>query len=220
VTEEMRWVPRRSHSSNVAGALAIIVLAGCGSAHSAATPTRAAGSSAVPTPPQRLTATRMAIRNTPFGVIKSGTVIPGREVGARAFAESRHGFGLANITNGETFPAATTNGGRTWRIDGPAFHVPAANGPAGVSYTGVASRRTYFAYGSSVVDVTTDGGTSWWQTFLGEFVLVVLARHGHLIAVVQQQAASNTQSLKAVDWVYVSRDGGRHWHHNDKLGAD
>jgi len=37
--------------------------------------------------------------------------------------------------------------------------------------------------------------------------------------VVQQQAASNSQSLKAVNWVYVSRDGGRHWGYDDQLGA-
>jgi hypothetical protein len=40
-----------------------------------------------------------------------------------------------------------------------------------------------------------------------------------LIAVVQQQAASNGESLEAVTWVYVSRDGGRHWRYDDQLGA-
>ena len=204
----------------VAGVVAIVVLAGCWSAHpTASTRPGPAGASAARTPPQRLTAARMGAHSTPFRVLKPGTVIPPQEVASRAFVDARYGFGLANITNGETFPAATTNGGRTWRINGPVFHVPAANGAEGVGYTGVASRRTYFAYGSSVVDVTTDGGNSWWQTFLGELVLAVVAQEGHLIAVVQQEAAANSQSLKAVTWVYISRDGGRHWRYDDELGA-
>lgn len=70
---------------------------------------------------------------------------------------------------------------------------------------------------SSVVDVTTDGDKSWRQTFLGELVLAVVAQRGHLDAVVQQQAASNTESLKAVNWVYVSKDGGRHWRFDNQL---
>jgi hypothetical protein len=70
-----------------------------------------------------------------------------------------------------------------------------------------------------VSNVTTDGGETWWQTFLGELVLVVVAQHGHLVAVVQQPAANGSQSLKAVNWVYVSRDGGRHWSYDDQLGA-
>jgi hypothetical protein len=198
----------------------MLLLVGCGSSHRATV--KAAGPDlalAAPTPPQRLVASRMRMVNGPFRVIRPGTVISTREVDARAFADAQRGFGLANSTNGETFPAGTADGGKTWRIDGPVFHVPAANGPAGVGYTGVANGRTYFAYGSSAVDVTTDGGKSWWQTMLGELVLAVVAQHGHLIAVVQQQAASNGESLEAVTWVYVSRDGGRHWRYDDQLGA-
>jgi hypothetical protein len=127
------------------------------------------------------------------------------------FADATHGFGLANLANGETFPARTMDGVTRWQINGPVFHVPAADGAGGVSYTGRAGPRTYFAYGSSVIDVTTDGGESWWQTFLGELVLSVVAHHQALVAVVQQQASATSESLRSVTWVYVSRDGGRHW---------
>lgn len=169
---------RRARLLWVAGAFAAVVLAGCGSAQSASPVRRGSAASAAPAPPRRLAAARMSDHSAGFGVTKPGTVISGREVDARVFADSRHGFGLANIANGETFPAATTNGGGIWRIDGPVFHVPAANGAAGVGYTGVAGLRTYFAYGSSAVNVTTDGGKTWWQTLLGELVLAVVAERG------------------------------------------
>jgi hypothetical protein len=84
---------------------------------------------------------------------------------------------------------------------------------------GLANPRTYFAYGSSVVDVTTDAGHTWWETFLGELVMAVVPgqRH-HLIAYVQQ-SASNSSSNPAVTWQYVSRDGGRHWRYSSALGG-
>ena len=161
----------------------------------------------------------MTTHSSPFTVLKRSTRVPAREVDAQVFADATHGFGLANLANGETFPARTTDGGTRWQINGPVFHVPAANGAAGVSYTGRAGTRTYFAYGSSVVDVTTDVGKSWWQAFLGELVLSVVGHQQALVAVVQQQAPTTSESLKSVTWVYVSRDGGRHWRYNDQLGA-
>jgi hypothetical protein len=217
--------PRRAErwtlASITTAAMAMLVLIGCGSSHratvAAAGPDRAA---TVPIPRRHVVASRMPHRRVgSFQSIRPGTVIPAREVDARAFSDSRRGFGLATVVNGETFPATTTNGGATWRINGPVFHVPAADGTAGVSYTGVSSARAYFAYGSSVVDATPDAGRTWWQTFLGELVLAVVAQHGHLIAVVQQQASSTSESLKSVNWVYVSQDRGRHWRYTNQLGA-
>jgi hypothetical protein len=64
-----------------------------------------------------------------------------------------------------------TNGGRLWRIDGPQVHVDAADGAEGVGYVGAGyvgagGPREFFAYRSFVVDVTTNGGHTWWETFL------------------------------------------------------
>jgi hypothetical protein len=200
--------------------IAAVVVAGCGSVRRFAQPaTRAASSSAAPAPPLNLTARRLTARHSPFTELKPGTRVPRRVVDAPAFADSDHGFGLANLSDGETFPARTTDGGRTWQIDGPVFHVPAADGPAGVSYAGIASPRIYFAYGSSVVDVTTNSGKSWWQAGLGELVLAVVAQQHQLVAVVQHQTSATSQSLTSVSWVYVSRDGGRHWRYDSRLGA-
>jgi hypothetical protein len=154
----------------------------------------------------------------PYRSIKLGTVVARHLVSARAFADASHGFGLYLAPDGEGFPAATADGGRTWRIDGPVFFAPAADGAAGVSYTGIASQRTYFAYGSSTVDVTTDGGRQWWEAYLGESVIAVVARRGELIAVVQQTPSGNG-SMVANTWVYVSTDGGRLWRYDDRLDA-
>ena len=150
--------------------------------------------------------------------IEPGTVVAGHRVGARAFADASHGFGLYLSPGGEGFPATTADGGRIWRIDGPVFFAPAADGAAGVSYTGIASPRTYFAYGSSAVDVTTDGGRQWWEAYLAESVVAVVARPGELIAVVQQTPSGNG-SVVADTWVYVSSDGGRVWRYDDLLDA-
>jgi hypothetical protein len=163
--------------------------------------------------------TRKSITATPLvpepGVlnIRRGTQVRSRDLGVRAFVNGKRGFALAGLRNGETYPAATVDGGRKWRIDGPVFHIPAANAAATVTQAGAAWPDTYFAFGfGSVVDVTTDGGVHWWVAGLGDDVLAVvpgIAPH-HLIAVVQNFLGSNT--TKVARLVYVSPDGGRHWH--------
>lgn len=211
---------RRASFGAVGGAVAMLMVVGCGAAQPVSRPrTEAAVSATAPMPPQRLSANRLTRRRSPFALIRPGAIVPAREVDSRTFADSQHGFGLVNVPDGQTYPAATVDGGKTWRVNGPVLHVPAADGAEGVGYTGVASPHSYFAYGSSVVDVTTDGGKSWWETYLGELVLAVVAQHGRLLAVVQRQAATDSQSLRSVNWIYVSSDGGRHWQYDDLLGA-
>ena len=200
--------------------VALAALAGCATSHPRiASPAAASSPPAAPVPPLLRTAGRITARRDGFGTLRPGTRVPAREVDARAFAGPRVGFGLANLTVGETFPARTSDGGVSWRIYGPVLHVPAADGPEAVGATVVAGRSTYVAYGSSVVDVTADGGRSWWQTDLGELVLAVVAQRHRLVAVVQQQASSTGQSLRSLTWVYVSSDGGRRWRYDDRLGA-
>jgi hypothetical protein len=133
----------------------------------------------------------------------------------RVFANAQDGFALANGGNAQ-YPALSTDGGRSWRIDGPQVHVDAADGPEGVGYVGVAGPRTFFAYGSSVVDVTTNSGRTWWETYLGELVMAVVPAGNELVAYVRQ-SVSNDHPSPAVTWQYVSRDGGRHWSYGTAL---
>jgi len=151
-----------------------------------------------------------------YSHVKPGTRVPASAVSAQSFADSKDGFGLADVGY-ETVPARTVNGGETWSTDGPIFTVPAADGAEGVHYTGVAGDRTEFAYGSSAVDITTNGGHTWWQSFLGELVVGVTFQNDRLIAFVQQQTTARAQ--QAVTWVYISKDGGEHWRFNNQLGA-
>jgi hypothetical protein len=155
---------------------------------------------------------------------RPGAVVPGttvRETGLftdRVFANASTGFALGNDGSAQ-YPVRTSDAGRDWRIDGPQFHIDAADGAEGVGYVGLSGPRTYFAYGSSVVDVTSDGGRTWWVTYLGELVVAVVPGAGNrLVAYVQQQRSDNN-IRSASTWQYVSSDGGRHWRYTTALGA-
>lgn len=173
-------------------------------------------SATAPSPPPRLTA--RLLRPRP-GAVPPGTAVSSADLFPdRVFANSRVGFALANVESAQ-YPARSVNGGRSWHIDGLQVHVDAADGPEGVGYVGVAGPRTFFASGSSAVDVTTDGGRVWWETFLGELVVAVVPGPGKgLVAHVQQQL-DPTGITPAATWQYVSRDGGRQWIYSSALGG-
>ncbi len=159
------------------------------------------------------------MRPRPDAVPRGTTLKPADVVSTRVFANASVGFALASVDSAQ-YPARSLDGGKTWRIDGPQVHIDAADGPEGVSFVGVAGPRTFFAYGSEAVDVTTDGGRTWWETFLGELVVAVVpGPRNELVAYVQQQLDSNSSSLAAATWQYVSHDGGRHWSYSQTLGG-
>ena len=148
------------------------------------------------------------------GSLARGTRVPNRGIGERAFINARRGFALADLPKGsaDTYPVATTDGGRTWRIDGPLFYIPAAQAPAAVEFVGVAPPQTYFAFGGggSVVDISTDGGKHWRSAFLGDMLAVVPSSNSpgtHLIAAVEGFHGSRIETH-----AYATDDGGRHWH--------
>jgi photosystem II stability/assembly factor-like uncharacterized protein len=165
-------------------------------------------------PPHTVTARQLKPR---AHTLRPGTrVRASKLVGVRVFVGPSRGFALVN-TGEAQYPAATVDGGRTWRTDGPALHINAADAPESVLDLGAAGRRRVFAYGGGqVVDVTNDGGKHWWQALLGDDVLSVVAFGNRLIAVAQDATGSGSQAQTVV---YVSRDGGRHWHLNNTLGA-
>jgi hypothetical protein len=195
---------------------AIALLAG-GLAAAAATASTTRATAAA-SPPKLITA--HLITSSAKGVLKRGAVVSSSRLGVRVFPSSGRGFALATVAN-VTYPAATVNGGRTWKIDGPPFHLPAAQAPLVVTQVG-ASKNTYFAWGGpgggNVADVSPDGGKHWWGASLGGIVLSVVATfNGHLVASIQNPVG--TKGLQSSNWVYVSKDGGRHWRLSTRFGA-
>ena len=146
--------------------------------------------------------------------LRRGTRVGNDFSGTRTFATRRDGFALGNLSaseGGATYPLATIDGGKTWRIAGPIVNVPAAQGGADVSQAGVINARTWFMCCglNTVVDVTSDAGRHWWAASLPGEVINVYAGdnpHAPLIAVVRPfPTAHSRQRL----WIYASRDGRR-----------
>lgn len=165
------------------------------------------------------TARRLPRRRPPFRLSAPGTVVrPSALFGTRVFRNSDEGIALANGDNAQ-YPVLSTDGGRVWRIDGPPLHVDAADGAEGVGSVGIAGARTFFAFGSSVVDVTTDRGRTWWETVLGEDVAAVITGYRNELIAYVEQSVNNQHLNPAVTWQYVSRDGGRHWRHSTQFAG-
>ncbi len=170
---------------------------------------RAAGSQ----PPASVVATRLPADTPPFS--RPGTIVSSTDLGVRVLVNARDGFALAttSLGGGTTYPAQTVNAGKTWRIDGPAFHVSAANAPNVVTQVGAASRSTYFAYGgpggAESVVVTSDGGKRWWRAYLPGVPEAVV--YGPVGTSGARGLLAFVQAGPSVVWAYLSTDGGRHW---------
>ena len=164
-------------------------------------------------PPQTLTGTRVVARP---GTLARGRALPARTIfSTRVFHNAADGFALAHSGQAD-YPVMTVDGGRRWTVAGPALHVDAANAPAVVTSVGVAGARVAYAYGPSVIDVTRDGGASWYQVFpAGAVGGVVTGLHG-LAAYIQ---TINAKGAVSGTVQYVSSDGGRHWKRSNAFGG-
>ena len=175
-------------------AMCIVSVALLGSGFALAT---AAGST--PKPPKTVKATRIARQ--------SGTLAPGSHVGSgrvpgqRTLTNATTGFALAAVGEAD-YAVTTTDGGKTWKTDGPALHLHALQAPLAVN------RRTVFAWGGGqVIDTTNDGGKTWYRASftIGAPLAVAHDFAGHLLAFVQSSGSSTVE--------YASKDAGRTWHH-------
>jgi hypothetical protein len=149
------------------------------------------------------------------GTLRPGSAVRAADLGHRVFVDALHGFALASVA-GAQYPAASVDAGKTWRVSGPALHLDAAQAPLVVCEVGAVSRRVYFAdgCGGETVDTTSDGGRHWWRAFFGGGVQAVVGSGGRLVAFV---AVPDANGSRAVTWVYVSSDGGRHWRYESDL---
>lgn len=160
-------------------------------------------------PPATVTATALPHSDSGSMYAHRGRVVRSSKLEVRVFVNARDGFALASVGQAQ-YPASTTNGGRTWRIDGPHFHVNAANAPDVVTEVTAIEPHTYAAYGGgqSVV-VSTDAGRHWWRAYFPGAPIAVESTAGtgtkpSLAAIVEE----NPGKFAA----YVSSDGGRRWH--------
>jgi hypothetical protein len=186
--------PRRTMVAAVVGAAAL--------ASSVALATAVA---AAPSSPKTVKATRIT---RPPGTLAPGTAVKPKDVvGQRTFTNATRGFALATAGQAD-YPVATTDGGTTWKTDGPALHVHAAQAPLAVSFIGAVNRKTVFAWGGGgqVIDATPNGGKTWYRALFtsGSPVAVVQDPVGHLLAFIQTATGPGTVE-------YVSKDGGRTW---------
>lgn len=171
-------------------------------------PVPAVNASSAPT----VTATPIArVPNT----LRPGRVVRSSTLSHRVFVDNTHGFALANVGEAQ-YPAATVNGGRTWRVNGPALHINAAQAPLVVCEVGALNRRNYWAEGcgGQVVDTTNDGGRHWWRSLFEGGVLSVVGSGGRLLAFLESFTPG---SASATIQVYASADKGRSWHFESGL---
>jgi hypothetical protein len=111
-------------------------------------------------------------------------------------------------------PGGDRRWGKTWRTDGAALHLDAAQAPLAVIYIGAAGPKTIFAWGSGqVIDTTSDRGMHWYRaTFLGSPVAVVNLQ-GHLVAFVDGETSGNSTLQD------VSKNGGTTWRLDNWAGG-
>jgi hypothetical protein len=173
-----------------------------------------------PAPQCLIRAHRLPRSRPPFKLSQPGRAVRGAAVfGDRVFLDATEGVALANGDNAE-YPVLSTDGGRVWRIDGPPVHVDAADGAEGVGSVGIAGPRMFFAYGSSVVDVTTTRGATWWQACLGDEVVAVVVHSDEDLVAYVARSVDNTRLNPAVTLQYVSRDGGRRWRYSTQFAGN
>ncbi len=146
------------------------------------------------------------------GYRRPGVQVSSHFSGIRVFANPQDGFAIGSPPrNGDTYPLATVDGGKTWRVAGPVLHIPAAQAAVGVGQAGMISPRIWFACCglNTVIDVTADAGKHWWQAFLPGEVVTVYAgpsmECGRLIAVVQPFTKRPNPPL----WTFASAQGRR-----------
>lgn len=180
-------------------------------ASASAAPSRSAQAAAGPQ--QTVSATLIG---RPGHTLAPGSTVSASKIfGNRVFTGAQRGFALVD-TGQAQYPAATVNGGKTWKTNGPALHLNAAQAPLAVIYIGAAGPKTIFAWGTGqVIDTTSDGGQHWYRAlFFGLPVAVVRNPQGHLVAFVDGETSSSNSSLQ-----YVSKNGGKTWRLDNTIGG-
>jgi len=156
------------------------------------------------------------ISRPPRTLPPGSTVRASKIFGNRVFTDAKHGFALVQSGQAQ-YPVSSTDGGKTWKTDGPALHLNAAQAPLAVIYIGAASQKTIFAWGTGqVIDTTSDGGKHWYRAlFQGLPGAVVKNPQGHLVAFVDGSSSGSSGATVQ----YVSKNGGKTWRLDNTVGG-
>ena len=147
----------------------------------------------------------------------AGTAVPGDDVTASVSDNSKLKFGLATFPSStQTYPAISTNGGTSWKVDGPLFHVAALQGASVVASSGaLPPHGAYFwARGGNLIWITYDEGAHWWNVVFGAGVDDLSSRHGTFEAVV---FGAQVRATALQRFLYVSSDSGKTWRDRRQL---
>lgn len=172
-----------------------------------------AGSSGAATP--AVVHGRLLVGRRGNGLLRPGTRVPASDLGLRVFVDGRHGVAIntGSSLGDVTYPVATSDGGRTWRVDGPELHIPAADGPDGVTQVTAARPSTYVVYGgpqgANSVVVSSDRGRHWYRAYLPDGTVAAVVATGRTL-----------DAFTGATGAWVSRDGGRSWRHLASVPLD
>lgn len=161
-----------------------------------------------PAPPGVVRASRVVAYPTE---LPPGRLVAPQRIAALAMAGATTGWALGGPL-GSTYPLRTTDGGRRWRVAGPALFLPTADAPDAVGALAADGSSAAVAWGGvaggSTVAVTTDAGRVWWRASLGAALEAAGGPAGDLWAVAAGDGGgSGAPGL----WRYTSTDGGRTW---------
>jgi hypothetical protein len=120
-------------------------------------------------------------------------------------------FGLATFpSSSQTYPAISTNGGMTWRVDGPLLHVDALQGASMVASSGVLPPHGAYFWGraGNVIWTTYDKGAHSWTAAFSAGVEDLSSRNRTFEAVVFGAQVRGTALQR---FLYVSTNSGKTW---------
>ena len=141
-----------------------------------------------------------------------GTSVPVHDVAAATSEKAKLRFGLATFpVSTQTYPAISTDGGATWKIAGPLFHVDALQGASVVGSCGVLPPQgAYFwGRGGNIIWITYDEGAHWWEVVFGGGVDEVILKKGTFEAVALGAQVKHAAAVQR--FLYTSSDLGRTW---------
>lgn len=141
-----------------------------------------------------------------------GAPVPRSDVTTTVSENGSVKFGLATFPSStQTYPVISTDSGASWKIDGPLFHVDAAQGASVVASIG--ALRPHGAYfwgrGGNVIWITRGSGAHWLTAAFAGGVERVSETKGILAAVALGDQVNHGTAVQR--FLYESTDSATTW---------